>query len=343
MTTSSDAGDPRPGGASPQNVPGPSGTRHDLVLPGIRFSAVRWSPPADAESDGRHLVILHGVTGNAMAWDGVGMALARQGCTVDALDLPGHGQTRWTDGDGRPVPDQESVGADRYELHRVGELVARAIHALPTLPPGAGTASPPAPPSILGHSWGAGVAVMAIDAGAPVARLVLLDPPFMTPAQGAEMAASFAAELRPGMDLDAARALVREQGDRGESVEARAHAIVETSPLAAGAIARGGPWDPMEVMAAWRARHPGLPVDVIAGDPSAGGMIPPQILRLLRTALGPSHVHEMPGVGHSPYREDLQRFMQVLGEALGDVPGQAPGRAPDWLARRDDRITSARS
>ena len=332
MTPSSDADDLRHGGASPQNAPGPSVTRHDLVLPGIRFSAMRWSPRAGAGSDRRHLVILHGVTGNAMAWDGVGMALAQQGWTVDALDLPGHGRTRWTDGDGSPVPDQESVGAERYELRHVGELVARAIRALPPLPPRAGTASPPATPSILGHSWGAGVAVMAIDAGAPVARLVLLDPPFMTPAQGAEMASAFAAELRPGMDLDAARALVREQGETGDSVEARAYAIVETSPLAAGAIARGGPWDPVEVMAAWRARHPDLPVDVIAGDPSSGGMIPPPVLRLLRMALGPSHVHEMPGLGHSPNREDRQRFMQVLGEVLGqDLPqvqGQDPGRVP---------------
>ena len=272
-------------------------------------------------------MILHGVTGNAMSWGGVGTSLAQQGWTVDALDLPGHGRTRWTDGDGRPVRDQESVGAARYDLRHVGELVARAIRALPSHLPDAGIASLPPAPAILGHSWGAGVAIMAIDAGAPVTRLVLLDPPFMTPGQGAEMAESFAAELQPGMDIDAARALVREQGEAGESVEARAHAIVETSPLAADAIARGGPWDPVEVMAAWRARHPDLPVDVIAGDPSAGGLIPPPILRLLRTALGPSRVHEMPGLGHSPNREDRQRFMQVLGEVLALGP-------PRWLVRR---------
>ena len=315
MTPPLDPGDPRRG-ASPENAPGPSGTRHELVLPGIRFSAIRWWPAARADPDGRQLVILHGVTGNAMSWEGVGTSLAQQGWTVDALDLPGHGQTRWTDGDGRPVRDQEAVGADRYELRRMGELVAAAIRALPS-PPRTGTASPPAAASILGHSWGAGVAIMAIDAGAPVARLVLLDPPFMTPAQGAEMAASFTAELRPGMDLDAARAFVRQQGEGEESVEARAHAIVETSPLAAETIARGGPWDPVAVMAEWRARHPALPVHVIAGDPAAGGLIPPAVLRLLRMALGPSRVHEMPGVGHSPNREDRQRFIQVLGEALG--------------------------
>ncbi len=316
MTPPFDAGDPLPDLISHEPATGPSGTRHELALPGIRFSAIRWSPPSGAESDGRLFVILHGVTGNAMSWDGVGAALARQGWTVDALDLPGHGKTRWTDGDGRPVRDQESVGADRYELRHVGALVAQAVRSLPPLPRAA-TASPPAAPAILGHSWGAGVAIMAIDAGAPATRLILLDPPFMTPAQGAEMAASFGSELRPGMDLDAARALVRELGEAEESVEASAHAIVETSPMAADAISRGGPWDPVAVMAAWRARHPDLPVDVIAGDPSSGGLIPPAILQLLRTALGPSRIHEMQGLGHSPYREDRQRFLAVLGRILG--------------------------
>ena len=287
------------------------------MLPGIRFSAIRWSPPTGAGSDGQQLAILHGVTGNAMSWGGVGTALARQGWTVDALDLPGHGQTRWTDGDGRPIRDQESVGADRYELRHVGELVAQALRALPSPAPRAGTTPAPGAPAILGHSWGAGIAIMAIDSDAPVTRLILLDPPFMTPGQGADMAESFASELQPGMDLDAARALVREWGEGEESVEASAHAIVETSPLAAEAIARGGPWDPVAVMAAWRARHPDLPVDVIAGDSSVGGLIPPTILQLLRMALGPSRVHEMRGMGHSPHREDQQRFLAVLGGILG--------------------------
>jgi pimeloyl-ACP methyl ester carboxylesterase len=294
--------------------------RQMLALPGIRISGLRWSPPADTPSSGRCLVILHGVTGNALAWDGVARALARDGWTVDALDLPGHGQTRWTDERGTPLPDQETVGVEPYELRRVGEVMARAMRALPPVQQrrAAGANDPPVddtaarPPVVLGHSWGAGVALVAIDAGAPAAHLVLLDPPFLTPEQGAEMAASFGAELRPGLDLEQARALVRESGADDAAVEAAAHAMVETSPLAVQAVARGGPWDPLTLMAAWRAAHADLPVDVIAGDPTAGGLIPPPVLELLRVTLGPSRVHELPGLGHSPYRQDRERFLRVL-------------------------------
>ncbi len=316
--------DPTRGAAMP-SAPPDAPVRQMLALPGIRVSGLRWSPPDDAASSERRLVILHGVMGNALAWDGVGRALARDGWTVDALDLPGHGQTRWTDELGLPLPDQEAVGAEPYELRRVGEVVARAMRALPPAhrrrdagandPSGEDTAAQP--PVVLGHSWGAGVALVAIDAGAPAAHLVLLDPPFLTPEQGAEMAASFGAELRPGLDLEQARALVRESGTDDATVEAAAHAMVETSPLAAQAVARSGPWDPLALMAAWWAAHADLPVDVIAGDPAAGGLIPPPVLGRLRAALGPSRVHELPGLGHSPYREDRERFLRVLRGILG--------------------------
>ena len=310
---------------------GETARRLELTLPEILVSALRWSPtdPGRAPS-GRHLEILHGVTGNAMSWEGVGRSLADDGWTVDALDLPGHGRTRWTDEHGQPLRDQESVGRDRYELRQVGEIVARALRALPPIVPGAaddprhesggGAAASDggsdAAPVLLGHSWGTGVAVMAVDAGAPVSRLILLEPPFMTPRQGAEMADSFAAELRPGLDLEAARTIARQAGDTGYAVEARAHALVETSPLAADAIARSAPPDPVALMVDWRGRHPDLPADVIAGDPMAGGLVPPAMLRLLRLALGSSHVHELPGVGHSPNRDDLDRLLALLRQIL---------------------------
>ena len=329
--------------------PGHSARSLELALPGILVGALRWSPADQGRApSGRHLEILHGVTGNAMSWEGVGRSFAVDGWTVDALDLPGHGRTRWTDDSGRPLPDQESVGRDRYGLRQVGEIVARALRALPPIAPGAagdrrGTGSDGAAaggslesggggapggsfgaadggagaaPVLLGHSWGTGVAIMAVDAGAPVSRLILLEPPFMTPQQGSEMADSFAAELQPGLDLEAARTIARQAGDTGYALEARAHALVETSPLAADAISRGAPADPVALMVEWRTRHPDLPVDVIAGDPAAGGLIPAAMLRLLRLALGSSHVHELPGVGHSPNRDDLDRLLAVLREIV---------------------------
>lgn len=294
--------------------------RLEIGLPGIRFSAWRWAPPEGIEPAGRRLVILHGVTASSLAFDGVARAIAGDGWTVDALDLPGHAGTRWTDEAGEPLVDQEAVDRSVYDLAHVGALVAAAVRALPPpvrgdgrrgddRDPDAAPESRPGAPVVLGHSWGAGVAVMAVDAGLATNRLVLEDPPFLTPEQGAEMADGFRSELGAGFE----GAVAGGAGD--DELEARDPA--DTSPLAADAIARGAPWDPVGLLAGWRVRHPDLRVDVIAGDPSIGGLIPAAMLRVLRVALGPEHVHELPGLGHSPHREDPARFLEVLRRAIG--------------------------
>ena len=293
--------------------------RLEIGLPGIRFSAWRWSPPAGIGPSGRRLVILHGVTASSLAFDGVARSIAGDGWTVDALDLPGPAGTRWTDDAGEPLADQDAVDRSGYELAHVGALVAAAVRALPPPVPGRarhdGDGAPdgsPAwqtgPPVVLGHSWGAGVAVMAVDAGMATDRLVLEDPPFLTPEQGAEMADGFRSELRTGTE-DAATS-------GADDADAGAHAPAYASPLAADAIARGAPWDPVGMLAGWRVRHPDLRVDVIAGDPSVGGLIPAAMLQVLRAALGPERVHELPGLGHSPHREDPARFLEVLRRAI---------------------------
>jgi pimeloyl-ACP methyl ester carboxylesterase len=294
----------------------------EVGLPGIRFAAWRWSPPAGIDPAGRRLVIFHGVTSSSLAFDGVAKAIAGDGWTVDALDLPGHAGTRWTDEAGTPLADQERVDRSAYDLAHVGALAAAAVRALP--PPvrgrggrdGAGdgygaTDRSPAPPSlpvVLGHSWGAGVAVMAVDAGMPTDRLVLEDPPFLTPEQGAAMADGFRSELGAGIPEGVVY--------RSDDDEMGADATSETSPLAADAIARGAPWDPFALLAGWRARHPDLRVDVIAGDASVGGLIPAAMLQVLRVALGPERVHQLPGLGHSPHREDPERFLEVLRRVM---------------------------
>jgi len=293
--------------------------RLEILLPGIRFSAWRWSPPAGIESAGRRLAILHGVTSSSLAFDGVARAIAGDGWTVDALDLPGHAGTRWTDDAGEPLADQDAVDRSVYDLAHVGALVAAAVRALPGPvrgdarhggegDPDGYPASQPGSPVVLGHSWGAGVAVMAVDAGMATDRLVLEDPPFLTPDQGAEMADGFRSELGAGFD----EAVAGRVGDDEMQARDPAH----TSPLAADAITRGAPWDPVGLLAGWRARHPDLRVDVIAGDASVGGLIPADMLRVLRAALGTERVHELPGLGHSPHREDPARFLEVLRRVI---------------------------
>ncbi len=321
-------------------------------------------------------MILHGVTASALGFAEVADAIAHDGWTVDALDLPGHGATRWIGPDGEPLADQESVGAGAYDLEKVGRLVADAVRALPpAVPSGAGNGQvrpraddaagadgapawpaasagrghgepaamipaggsaaggsaageSAAAPVILGHSWGSGVAMAAIDAEAPAERLVLLDPPFLTPDQGIEMAEGFRAQLADAQLADGvrweraevaqARAFVTatKPGLSGDEIEARVRELTDTSPGAVDAIARGAPMDPIGMMASWRSRHPDLPVDVIAGDPEAGGLVPHHVQGLLRMALGDDRVHVLDGLGHSPQHEDVGRLLDVLRAVL---------------------------
>jgi pimeloyl-ACP methyl ester carboxylesterase len=157
---------------------------------------------------------------------------------------------------------------------------------------------------------------MAIDAGAAAAQLVLEDPPFLTAQQAAEMAQKFRAELRP--ELEQHRAIVRSLGPagNGEDEDAGAQALVDTSPLAADAITRGTPSDAVGLITTWRRRHPDVRVDLVAGDVKAGGRIPADVLLVLRGALGADHVHEMLGLGHSPHRDDPERFLAILRRVL---------------------------
>lgn len=302
-------------GATSSETPG-GAARGAVALPGIRFSVLRWSPDPQ-RSTGRHLVILHGVTGNAMSWDPIARELADDGWTVEAPDLPGHGLTQWTDGGGRPLRDQESMDVAAYRLENVGRLVAAALEALREgAASGAAPGATTAPPVVLAHSWGTGVAAAAVDAGASVAKLIMLEPPVLSGDQSDDLAESFVSWLRPGLDLDAARELARADGRDSASVEAEAHAMVETSPRAAAAIARSGPANPLGFMAAWRAAHPALPVEVIAGETDAGGLVPAFAVRMFALALGRDHVHVLPGLGHSPNREDRGRFLELLRALL---------------------------
>lgn len=309
-------------------------TRRQIGLPGIRFSVLRWRPESGGPN-ARRLVILHGVTGNAISWDAVARDLADDGWTVEAPDLPGHGETRWTDDAGRPLADQESIGPAAYGLENMGRLVAGVLRALDerAAPAGerldavnaGGRDAPPAAPVVLAHSWGTGVAAAAVDAGAEMAELILLEPPVLSAEQAGDLAESFVSWLRPELDLTAAREQVRADGRDEDGVEAEARAMVETSPGAAAAIARSGPPNPLEFMASWRGAHPSLPVEVIAGEPEAGGLVPAFAVKVFAMALGAEHVHVLRGLGHSPNREDRGRFVELLRGLLGRVEPERHG------------------
>ncbi len=225
-------------------------------------------------------------------------ALAADGWDVTALDMPGHGTTRWLDG---------AEDDARYERANVARLVGAAVAAVADRP------------ALIGHSWGADTALAIAASGARLERTVLIDPPSLTPAEAEALGASDITELRPG-DLAAARGLIEAAGVIRDALDiaAKAEALTRASPRAILAAFRSpGAWQPLGDLRRWLALLERTPLDVIAGDPAVGGLMPWPVIGELRAILGDSHVHVLPGAGHSPQRTDFGRFWTFLRGILG--------------------------
>ena len=119
-------------------------TPTDRAVPGdgVTLHARDWG------GSGQPVVLLHGLASNARIWDGVASRLAGAGLRVVALDQRGHGSS-----------DQPSSGYDFATLVRDLEAALAALEL--------------ERPVLVGHSWGANVALQF--AGGVVAGLALVD------------------------------------------------------------------------------------------------------------------------------------------------------------------------
>ena len=119
----------------------------DRAVPGdgIGLHARDWG------GGGPALLLLHGLASNARIWDGVASRLAGAGLRVAALDLRGHGDS-----------DQPDQG---YDFASVGRDLASALAGLGL-----------ERPVLVGHSWGASVALQfAAERPGALAGLALVD------------------------------------------------------------------------------------------------------------------------------------------------------------------------
>jgi pimeloyl-ACP methyl ester carboxylesterase len=280
--------------------------RQSLDLPTIRFDVLRWTPRGPAEANGRDAILLHGLAGTAATQAPVAAALAERGWSVRALDLPGHGWTRWLRPDGEPVDDPESVDPSVYRLDELGRLIGDAVRALQL----------PRPPVLIGHSWGAGVAVAAVLEHAPIERAVLVDPPFLTADASLSLANDLVGALRP--DVASAAEVLVSQGfpSDDQQLAIAAEGLTVASPLAILSAARENAYGPDRFLDWWRTSKPKARVDIIAGDPAAGGLIPAIARPALTMLLGRGHVHHMPGAGHTPQFTHFEQFIALLARIL---------------------------
>ena len=119
----------------------------DRAVPGDRVGL----HARDWGGGGQAVLLLHGLASNARIWDGVASRLAGAGLRVAALDLRGHGDS-----------DQPDHG---YDFASVARDLAAALAGLGL-----------ERPVLVGHSWGANVALQfAAERAGALAGLALVD------------------------------------------------------------------------------------------------------------------------------------------------------------------------
>jgi pimeloyl-ACP methyl ester carboxylesterase len=242
---------------------------------GIQFATRSWGDPGAAP-----LLLIHGITASSRVWWRVGPALAvGLGRRVVAVDQAGHGRTgHWT-------------GHHRFADNAL-DIRAFAIAA--------GLGRPDL--RVVGHSWGGMTAAALPGAGLVPGRLVLLDPPAIPLAALAAMLDDPVERHYDDLD-EAVEALGRHHptwsyGD----VVAKAEALTQFDEPAVRAVLTGnGNWDGGLAALADPAAA-GVPIWLVRGDPSAGGLVPDEEAVRIAERIGPDRVITIAGGTHSPMR-----------------------------------------
>ncbi|HEX7347386.1 MAG TPA: alpha/beta fold hydrolase [Candidatus Limnocylindrales bacterium] len=265
------------------------GDRATVEAGGIPWSALQWG-----ESDGRPLLLIHGVTSSAAVWWRVGPALAATGRRVTAVDQAGHGLTGHWQG--------------HYRFRDNAKDIAAFIRA-------AGLARPDL--QVIGHSWGAVTAAALPTAAIRPATLVLLDPPVL-PLERIALEASDPSQ-QPATSLEQAIDAVRlAYPDWAENdVLAKAEATMQLDfDAARSVLLDNGDWDGGLA----DLRDPaadGIDVWLVRGEPETGGYVDDAAAREFGTVIGEDHVLTIAGAPHSPQRthpvETVAAFLRALG------------------------------
>lgn len=151
---------------TPDQYNGLEPTRGSVTVNGVELSYLLWG------STGKPVVLLHGITSSARNWWRVAPALAAAGYFPLAFDLPGHGES------------------DETSDHRMPALAALISEAMEALGFNQVT--------LIGHSWGGGIALELASgpASGKVARLVLVDPLLgLNPERGADVFPTYSANV----------------------------------------------------------------------------------------------------------------------------------------------------
>lgn len=254
-----------------------------VELAGLRMAYREWGDSNAADA----VVLLHGITSSSLSWVRVAPRLAA-GSRVIAVDLKGHG-----DSDKPATGYQLADQADEVQA-LCSALGLRAI-------------------SLIGHSWGGGIALMLAARGAlAIERLVLEDPGVgqrtLTAEQMAERQrtrAMYAGMV--GLSPEEAEARVRPNlalGWTEEDVAGKVDAAMKGSRTAVEAVfAENGQWNLIDLFGVLRC-----PTLLVRAEVARGGIVGEDALA--QAKLNPLvRVLTIPEADHNIHRGQFQAFM----------------------------------
>jgi pimeloyl-ACP methyl ester carboxylesterase len=255
-----------------------------------------WEPEGTARG---RVVLLHGMMSTAATWWRIGPALAGRGWTVDALDLPGHGDSPRSD---RPL-----------DLDILVDGVTGGLGGSVDL--------------LVGHSLGGAVAVALAGRQPGAARALALEDP---PSRSREQMTTVLAD---GIEADARlvrrdrQQLVRREREANptwadEDVEHSVDGIAAADTTALAAGLRGNlAWDLPAMVAAVQ-----VPLLVLAAPPGdgliehGGSALQGPAREAVRAQLPPDRFVVLDG-GHCLHRDLPDRWLQVVGGFADAVLG----------------------
>jgi pimeloyl-ACP methyl ester carboxylesterase len=263
-----------------------------LERPDGRIAYREWRPEGAAATEALPVVLVHGVTSNALSWVRVGAALGRTRRTI-ALDQRGHGDSH------RPARGYRHAEAAEDVAALCRELGLRRV-------------------ALVGHSWGGAVGVALAATSDLIERLVLEDPVlYLPPETRTKYAEDFAATV--GLTPDQAR--VRFNAGTvpptwtDEDLGGKVDAAVKGSPDAVRAVFHeNDPWDLRAELAALR-----VPTLMLNAARERGGFVHPDVETVahanpaVRVTVIPEADHNVHRTAFDPFMHELTTFLEARG------------------------------
>jgi pimeloyl-ACP methyl ester carboxylesterase len=263
-----------------------------VELSGYRMAYREWGSARATEA----LVLIHGITSSSLSWARVAARLAPR-ARVIAVDLKGHGDS-----------DRPATG------YRIADQAGEVA--------GLCTSLGLQHVSVIGHSWGGGIALqLAARGDLPIERLILEDPgvgqPTLSPeqtAQRAQMVSFYIGSV--GLSRDEADARARPNlalGWTEQDIAGKVDGAMKGSPASVKAVFVENPrWDLLDRFAELRC-----PTLLLRAEVAKGGIVGPEAVVLAGANLQVKVV-TVPNADHNIHRGQFDAFMAEVESFLSE-------------------------